>query len=120
MLGKGAKRRQIPISAELVNSRPDEHLLTEYPVLGRLPVPTDHLWFPVHKVGDRIIKLVPEKVLVLLQLLGAWWKKVEDGGGRPPPQAAHDAAHVRDRRPRRHRGRPVRGARSSSGTPRPR
>ena len=51
VLGKGNKRRQIPISIELVNTV-DEYLLTEYPVLRRLPTLTDHVWFPVHKLGD--------------------------------------------------------------------
>ena len=60
VLGKGSKRRRIRISIELVNTV-DEHLLTGYPVLERLPVLADHLWFPVHKVGDRIINLVPDK-----------------------------------------------------------
>lgn len=62
VLGKGSKRRLIPISAELARSV-DEYLLTEYPILGRLPEATDHVWCGVFKVGDRVIGLKPERRL---------------------------------------------------------
>ena len=106
VLGKGNKRRQIPISIELVNTV-DEYLLTEYPVLERLPTLTDHLWFPVHKLGDRILTLTPEKPLGYSNFW-AWWTRVETRGGRPAPQAAHDETHVCDRYSRRNRGKFVR------------
>ena len=50
--GKGAKRRLIPILTELV-ATVDEYLLTEYPLLGRVPVQTDFLWYGVYKVGGQ-------------------------------------------------------------------
>ena len=48
----------------MVNPSSPLRLLTEYPVIERLPTPTDYLWFPVHKRGDRILTMVPEKCLV--------------------------------------------------------
>ena len=69
VLGKGEKPRRMPISGELVDTV-DEHLLTEYPVIERLPTLTDHLWFPVQKMGDRILTMAPEKDARLLELLG--------------------------------------------------
>ena len=93
VLGKGNKRRRIPISGELVNTV-DEHLLTEYPMIERLPTLTDYLWFPVHKMGDRILTMKPEKMLGYSNFW-AWWKKVESEAGvrhRKPHMMRHTFA----------------------------
>ena len=55
---------------------------------------TDYLWFPVHKVGDRILKLVPEKILGYSNFW-AWWKRVESEAGvrhRKPHMMRHTFA----------------------------
>ena len=112
--GKGSKRRLIPVSTEL-SATVDEYMLTEYPLLdapARVRRTTSGT--AIYKVGERLIGLKPERMLSLPRLL----RLVEAGrgdGGRPAPQAAHDAPHVRDRRPGRDRGRPVR----RQGTSRP-
>jgi len=72
----------------------DEHLLTEYPVLERLPTLTDHVWFPVHKLGDRILSLKPEKMLGYSNFW-AWWTRVETEAGvrhRKPHMMRHTFA----------------------------
>ena len=51
-------------------------MLTEYPVIGALPALTDYLWYPVHKMGDRLLALKPERMLSHPRLHG-WWRRVE-------------------------------------------
>jgi site-specific recombinase XerD len=60
--GKGSKRRLIPVSAELA-ATVDEYMLTEYPLLGRVPLTSDFLWYAVYRVGERVIGLKPERGL---------------------------------------------------------
>ena len=62
----------------------DEHLLTEYPLIERPATLTDYLWFPVHKMGDRILTMVPEKMLGYSNFW-AWWRRVESEAGVPSP-----------------------------------
>ncbi len=73
--GKGRKSRLIPISGELVNTV-DEYMLTEYPLLERVPVATDFLWCGVYRMGDRVIAVKPERGLSYRGFY-EWWKRVE-------------------------------------------
>ena len=69
-------------------------MLTEYPLLGRLPVLTDYLWYGVYKVGDRVIGLKPERNLSYRRF-HAWWCRVEDVAGvrhRKPHMTRHTFA----------------------------
>ena len=91
--GKGAKRRLIPISAELA-ATVDEYLLTEYPLIERLPVPTDYLWYGVWKLGERVIGIKPERCLSYRGFY-EWWRRVEDSAGvrhRKPHMTRHTFA----------------------------
>ena len=74
--GKGGKSRLIPISGELVNTV-DEYMLTEYPLLERVPVQADFLWYGFYRMGDRVIGVKPERGFFLPRLL----RVVEAGGG---------------------------------------
>lgn len=51
MLGKGRKKRLIPVSAELTNTV-DEYMLTAYPLLERSPVASDYRWYAVYRVAS--------------------------------------------------------------------
>ena len=106
-LGKGSKRRLIPISAELA-ATVDEYILTEYPLLGRTPV-ADRLPLVRRLQGRRARHRREAGTDALVPRLLRVVEAGRGDGRRPAPQAAHDPAHVRDRRPRRDGGRPVRG-----------
>lgn len=93
VLGKGSKRRLVPISAELT-ATVDEYLLTEYPVLGRLPHRNDHLWYAVYRVGERVIGIKPERALSYRGFY-EWWRRVENTAGvrhRKPHMTRHTFA----------------------------
>lgn len=93
VLGKGKKRRLIPISVELA-ATVDEYMLTPYPVLGRGPGPRDYLWYPVYRVGDRVIGLKPERHLSYRGFY-EWWRRVETTAGvehRKPHMTRHTFA----------------------------
>jgi integrase/recombinase XerC len=93
VLGKGSKRRLIPVSAEVTNTV-DEYLLTEYPLLKRVPTRSDYLWFPVYHVGDRLIGLKPERSSSYRGFY-EWWKQVETAAGvqhRKPHAMRHTFA----------------------------
>jgi integrase/recombinase XerC len=93
VLGKGRKRRLIPLSAEVTNTV-DEYLLTEYPLLDRVPTRSDYLWFPVYHVGDRLIGLKPERASSYRGFY-EWWKRVETAAGvqhRKPHAMRHTFA----------------------------
>jgi site-specific recombinase XerD len=93
VLGKGQKRRLIPISAELAGTV-DEYLLTPYPLLERAPTATDYLWYAVYRVGQRVIGLKPERSLSYRGFY-EWWKRVEAAAGvrhRKPHMTRHTFA----------------------------
>lgn len=79
VLGKGSKRRLIPISAELA-ATVDEYMLTPYPLLERQPVAPDFLWYAVYRVGTRVIGLKPERGLSYRGFY-EWWRRVEAAAG---------------------------------------
>lgn len=87
VLGKGSKRRLIPISAELV-ATVDEYMLTPYPLLDRQPSAADFLWYAVYRVGQRVIGLKPERGLSYRGFY-EWWRRVETTAG-----VAHKKPHM--------------------------
>ena len=93
LLGKGRKRRLVPVSAELAGAV-DEYLLTPYPLLERQPAASDHLWYPVYRVGERVIGLKPERPLSYRGFY-EWWRRVERAAGvrhRKPHMTRHTFA----------------------------
>lgn len=93
LLGKGSKRRLVPVSSELA-ATVDEYLLTPYPLLEREPVASDHLWYPVYRVGERVIGLKPERSLSYRGFY-EWWRRVEQTAGvkhRKPHMTRHTFA----------------------------
>jgi integrase/recombinase XerC len=91
--GKASKRRLIPVSTEL-SATVDEYMLTEYPILERLPETTDYLWYGIYKVGDRLIGLKPERMLSPRGFTD-WWRRVEEAAGvrhRKPHMMRHTFA----------------------------
>lgn len=93
VLGKGSRRRLIPISLELA-ATVDEYLLTPYPVVGRDPKPHDFLWYPVWRMGDRILGAKPEQQLSYRGFY-EWWRRVETTAGvrhRKPHMTRHTFA----------------------------
>jgi integrase/recombinase XerC len=93
VLGKGSKRRLIPVSAELTQAV-DEYLLTEYPLLERAPSAKDYLWYPVYRVGERVIGMKPDRSLSYRGFY-EWWKRVESAAGvahRKPHAVRHTFA----------------------------
>lgn len=93
VLGKGRKKRLIPVSSELTHTV-DEYLLTKYPLLERTPGMADYLWYPVYRVGERVIGLKPERSLSYRGFY-EWWKRVEAAAGvrhRKPHATRHTFA----------------------------
>jgi hypothetical protein len=93
VLGKGQKKRLIPVSAELTTTV-DEYMLTAYPLLERTPALADFLWYPVYRVGERVIGLKPEQKLSYRGFY-EWWKRVEAVAGvrhRKPHMTRHTFA----------------------------
>lgn len=81
------------MSPELTNTV-DEYMLTAYPLLERSPTATDHLWYPVYRVGERVIGLKPERSLSYRGFY-EWWKRVEAVAGvrhRKPHMTRHTFA----------------------------
>ena len=80
VLGKGSKRRLIPVSSEVTNAL-DEHY-------DGVPAPRadadreGHLWFPTYHVADRLIGLRPERSSSYRGFY-EWWKRVERTAGVP-------------------------------------
>ena len=90
LVGKGRKERLVPISTELVRVV-DEHLLTPYPVLGRQPALSDHVWFAVWGRGREVIRIAPERPLSYRGFY-EWWRRLERLAGvrhRKPHMTRH-------------------------------
>jgi integrase len=114
---KGNKESVVEIGSELSEALIDGYH-TEYPRLGRTPIPTDFVAYPLKVAGaygDRerqVTAVYPEKPISETGLHN-WWKATLETAGVPAPQTPHDAAHARhrvlrgDRRHRRRR-RPAR------------
>ena len=92
--GKGGKERLVPVSAELC-AVVDEYLLTPYPMpLGCQPRLSDHVWYGVWRVGERVIALKPERPLSS-RGFHEWWVRVETAAGvrhRKPHMTRHTFA----------------------------
>jgi integrase/recombinase XerC len=96
--GKGDKQRSIPVPAELT-ATVDEYLLTEYPLLDRLPTLTDFLWYAVYRNGRGVVGLKPERRFSYRGFY-EWWRRVEKAAGvrhRKPHMTRHTfSTDVRD------------------------
>lgn len=91
--GKGRKERVVQIGEELVRAV-DEHLLTAYPVLGREPLLSDHVWFAVWVRAGRIIRVTPETRFSYRGFY-EWWRRLERLAGvrhRKPHMTRHTFA----------------------------
>ncbi len=90
---KGDKQRLVPFRGDLVRHL-DEYLLTDYPLIGRPPAPSDYLFFP-HRAtgayGDRdaqLLRVEPDRPLSKTGYQ-MWWQRLTLSAG-----IAHRRAHM--------------------------
>lgn len=96
---KGGKSRLVPIRGDVVRTL-DEYLLTPYPLIDRLPEPSDYLWFPVKWRGSyymnpaRFTLFRPEQPLSYSAYFRQWQKLVAEAGVkyRKPHMTRHTYA----------------------------